>query len=143
MPRNTTGRALADGYIDFFEPDVFVEAEPGLAKELGIVSERHFERRVVPLSEFILTRDSRAPDVAFGLNVFDVYKHRYDRELQFVRRHKPTFADFKKAPASHAFFELVFGVLPSEKELAYVREAYVDAFECGFRSIVNARIGAS
>lgn len=129
LPRSTSGRTLADGYIDFFEPDVFVEAEPGLAEEVGIVSGRHFDRRVVPLSEFVVKRDTRGPDFAFGLNVFDVYKHRYDRELQFVRKHTPTFAAFEKADSTHAFFELVFGVLPSQKDIAYVRDAYVDAFE--------------
>lgn len=129
LPRNTTGRELADGYIDFFEPDVFVEAEPGLAQELGIASERHFERRVVPFSDFIVERGTRAPDFAFGLNVFDVYQHRYDRETQFVRKHKPIFAAFKKAHSTHGFFELVFGVLPSHKDIAYVRKGYIDAFE--------------
>lgn len=129
LPRNTTGRALSDGYVDFFEPDVFLEAEPGLANELGIRSDQGLERRVVPFAEFIVTRDARSPDFAFGLNVFDVYKHRYDRELQFVRRHKPTFAAFEKAHSSHAFFETVFGVFPSQKNIAYVREAYFDAFE--------------
>lgn len=129
LPRNTSGHDLADGYIDFFEPDVFVEAEPGLAQELGIVSERHLERRVVPLSEFILKRETRAPDFAFGLNIFDVYQHRYDHELQFVRRHSPTFAAFEKAHSNHAFFELVFGVLPTQKDIAYIGKGYIDAFQ--------------
>jgi hypothetical protein len=36
--RGITGKGLADSYIRFFEPDVYVEAEAGLAKEVGITS---------------------------------------------------------------------------------------------------------
>jgi len=44
-----TGAALTDGYLRFFEPDVFVETEEGLAEKVGIKSDpiRIGERRVV------------------------------------------------------------------------------------------------
>jgi hypothetical protein len=46
--KEVTGKGLADAYIRFFEPDVFVEAEAGLAKEVGIVpSKRSISDRVV------------------------------------------------------------------------------------------------
>ena len=47
------GLAIAKGYIDFFEPDVFVESKHGLAEEagLGALLEKHtFNEHVVPLS---------------------------------------------------------------------------------------------
>src|SRR5713226_5118577 len=34
--RDPTGEELAKGYVDFFEPDVFVESEPGLASLAGV-----------------------------------------------------------------------------------------------------------
>lgn len=129
LPRHATGRVLADGYIHFFEPDVFVEAEPGLGEELGIATERHFDRRVVPLSEFVVKRETRVPDFAFGMNVFDVYQHRYEREFQFERRHKPRYAALQKAHPTHAFFDVTVGVHPSQNDVAYVRKGYIDAFD--------------
>jgi hypothetical protein len=129
LPRNTTGRDLADGYIRFFEPDVFVEAEEGLADELGIESGSRFDARVLPLSALVVTSETRGPDFAFGLNAFDVYQHLYERELQFVSRRKRQMAVFEKSDPSHPFFDVVFGVFPAQRSLAYIRKGYIDAFE--------------
>ena len=49
-----TAKGLADAYIRFFEPDVFVETEKGLAQEAGIIDTKQFMReRVVSLEEFM------------------------------------------------------------------------------------------
>jgi hypothetical protein len=42
--REITATGLAEAYIRFFEPDVFVETEPGLAKETGVADEKRFLR---------------------------------------------------------------------------------------------------
>jgi hypothetical protein len=128
LPRNTTGRDLADGYIRFFEPDVFVEAEEGLADELGIEPGSQLAARVLPLSALV-TSETRGTDFAFGLNAFDVYKHLYERELQFVPKRKRQMAVFEKSDPGRPFFDVVFGVFPAQRALAYIRDAYIDAFE--------------
>ena len=52
--KEITGRGLADAYIRFFEPDVFVEAEVGLAKEAGISDAKRFHsERAIPLTQFV------------------------------------------------------------------------------------------
>jgi hypothetical protein len=63
---------LAKGYVDFFEPDVFVEAQQGLAASVGItVSDLGFgDPRVVSLDTFCETGNRHGSDVPFGTNGF-------------------------------------------------------------------------
>src|ERR1700733_918077 len=79
---NPTGAELAKGYIKFFEPDVFVESEPGLAALAGVGDEilTYGKPRVVPLDAFF--ESENRPKIPFGLNIFDIYKDRYEREFQ-------------------------------------------------------------
>src|ERR1039458_2706898 len=83
-------RDLAGGYVDFFEPDVFVEAQPGLAAGAGIaVADLDYDHpRVVALDKFFDARDEWNSDVPFGTDVFYVYKGLYEREFKFVPRHE-------------------------------------------------------
>jgi hypothetical protein len=81
-----SGLRLARGYLDFFEPDVFVEAESGLAAQVGLADTEIDigHSRVMPLDAFFgphRDRDSRMP---FGVNIFDLYKDLYEREFKFV-----------------------------------------------------------
>jgi hypothetical protein len=48
------GIHLAKGYVDFFEPDIFAESEPGLAQKIGLQpTEIDFGlSRIVPLAAF-------------------------------------------------------------------------------------------
>ena len=126
-----TGAALTDGYLRFFEPDVFVETEEGLAEKVGIKSDpiRIGERRVVKLEEFVQLDEVRRPDFAYGLNIFELYRYLYDRELQFVPRYDRRFAVFASLPQQDAFIEAVFGAFPEREDLAYIRQAYLDAFD--------------
>lgn len=133
--RDTTGevagRGLADAYLRFFEPDVFVEAEEGLAREVGLPSDQAslHRRRVVSLADFVDLDAPRRADFAHGLNIFDLYRHRYERELQFVPRHNRRYVVFNHADRVHPFFEAAFGVFPQDEALAYIRTGYSDAFE--------------
>lgn len=58
--RRTTGKDVARGYIEFFEPDAFIEAEAGLAAEVGL---EHLQRkyvshsRVIPLDALLRKRE--------------------------------------------------------------------------------------
>src|SRR5262245_3999856 len=58
----TKGLAVAQGYVRFFEPDVYVEAEAGLLEEVGLSALRAqhgIRQEVVTLAEFISARDHR------------------------------------------------------------------------------------
>ena len=127
-----SGAALTDGYLRFFEPDVFVETEEGLAETAGIKSDpiRIRDRRIIKLEEFVQLDEVRRPDFAYGLNIFELYSYLYNRELQFVPRHDRRFAVFAPLlPRQDAFVEAVFGVFPGREDLAYIRQAYLDAFD--------------
>jgi len=79
---------IAKGYIDFFEPDVFVEAHDGLAQEIGLtVSDLDFGRpRLLPLDAFFTKGGPYDPDIPLGTNMFHLYKDLYEREFKFVPR---------------------------------------------------------
>jgi hypothetical protein len=118
---------LADAYVRFFEPDVFVEAEPGLAKEAGITDGKRFRlERIVSLKQFVRSDGRRRSDFAAGLSAFDIYKDLYEREFKFASRHPPKTAIFADATP---FFEAVFGDFPRTKELSYLKKAFVDVCE--------------
>lgn len=114
-----SARGLADAYIRFFEPDVFIEAEPGLAAEAGIQTGSGFlgSSRVVPLDKFVTAHDRRRPDFFFGLNIFELYRHLYDRELQFVSRRKRHFAAIGRSQDGNLFAEAALGVFPRDARL--------------------------
>jgi hypothetical protein len=110
---------------------VFVEAEEGLAKSAGIKDDPIGigSGRVIKLEEFVQLDEVRRPDFAYDLNIFELYRYLYDRELQFVPRHDRRCAIFEHSARQDAFVDAVFGVFPQRDELAYIRQAYLDAFD--------------
>jgi hypothetical protein len=127
--RNPTGLELARGYIDFFQPDVFVEAEPGLATKAQIekIELDIREPRVVSLDSFAQA-GSRQIELAFGLNIFDLYQQLYDREFKFIARHDQRVALFDRGSPADSFVDAAFGQLPESGPLAPLAQAYIDAF---------------
>ena len=122
---------LARGYIEFFEPDVFVEARPGLAAQLGLSwPDLDFGHpRMVSLDSYF-TKDDHFPfSLPFGTDIFDIYKAMYEREFKFVSRHERRVALFEADPTASAFTEAAFGGFPSEGPLESLASAYVDAFD--------------
>jgi hypothetical protein len=127
-----TGGDVADGYLRFFEPDVFVEATKGLAAELGLKEEaRYLQHRLVELDDFINQHNHSPGQPTFGLNVFDLYRHLYEREFRFVSRHEQPMAFFETSARSsdNAFTEACFGMFPAEDGLQYIQQGYLDAFD--------------
>ena len=63
---------LAQGYINFFEPDVFVEAKEGLAEAIQLPrSKLDFDRpRIVSLDAFFAADEQRRSGVPFGTGIF-------------------------------------------------------------------------
>ncbi len=126
-----SGRELAMGYIRFFEPDVFVETERGLAKAIGIQGDTQSEYlpRVIPLDEFIEIRDARNPEFAFGLSILNIYREIYRTEYQFVRRQSRFIGIFQGRSSHGAFLDATFGGLPRLEILSHFKTSYDIAFE--------------
>ena len=122
---------IAKGYIDFFEPDVFVEAQEGLAKEIDLtVGDLDFGRpRLLPLDAFFTKGGPYDPDIPLGTNIFHLYKDLYEREFKFVPRRERRVALMAAENESAAFVECFFGGFPTAGPLASLAQAYQDAFD--------------
>lgn len=118
-----TTTQIINGYLDFFEPDLLVEAEPGLADGLGFDKER-----VLQLSDILTREDDRKS--GHGLSVLDLYRDLYFKEFQFVQRRGHNIVDVTAdRPSFESFAACVFGAFPSEEGLDYFGKAFADAFE--------------
>jgi hypothetical protein len=126
---NLSGATLADGYIKFFEPDVFVECESGLAAKVGLENAKigFLKPRVVPLNLFFEESQTEGPKIPFGLSMFDVYEALYDREFKFLPRHDNRVGLFETGTPDDPFIEAVFGGFPREGFLSQIQQAYIEA----------------
>jgi len=117
-------REIINGYLNFFEPDFFVEAEKGLAQKLDLP-----EEIVIGLNQFRLDESAPGYKEIRGLSTYGIYRDLYQKEYRFVRRHehktilaKPGNVKFR------AFSACVFGCFPEKKALEYLARGYRDAF---------------
>lgn len=121
----TTARDTARGYLWFFEPDVLVEMEPGIAQRLGI------DLGAIRVMEegdlFDHDRRRQLPDVTAGLSILDAYDDLYRREYQFVKR-KPRRA-LVFSENAHPMVDAWLGGFPSDIQLSPFRDIYRDTFD--------------
>jgi hypothetical protein len=127
---NTTSVELIAGYLRFFEPDVFVESEPGLAALAKVenLALDFGQPRVVPLTAFFEASARREGTIPFGLNIADVYRNLFEREFKFVSRHERRVVLFEKGTPDDTFIEAAFGGFPEDGFLPPLNRVYVDAF---------------
>lgn len=123
------GLAVAKGYINFFEPDVFVESEHGLLEEVGLGALRDtIDPLVVALEQFLTPQNHRDwSEPAFGLNIVDVFRHLYETEHRFQSRNNRRSV-LVKPERSSGVVEAVFGAFPRQRDAAYIAKAYSDVF---------------
>lgn len=125
------GLAVAKGYINFFEPDVFVESKDGLLEEAGLAALREKHSicpHVVTLERFLAAQDHRDwSEPAFGLNIVDIFRHLYETEHRFQSRSDRTSVLIKPERRS-GLVEAVFGVFPRQRDTAYISKSYKDVF---------------
>jgi len=125
------GLAIAKGYINFFEPDVFVESKDGLLEEAGLGALREKHRiypHVVTLEKFLAPQDHRDwSEPAFGLNIMDVFRHLYETEHRFQSRSNRASVLIKPERSS-GLVEAVFGVFPRQRDTDYISKSYKDVF---------------
>ena len=127
-----TGAEVARGYVNFFEPDVYVEAEPHLLKKIGldaIYSESLLDKRVFPLKEFLTCEMHRDySELAAGLGIVDALKHVYETKLRFKQREEHSAILVKPSHGS-TIAEAMFGVFPTDRPSMYIAQAYSDVFK--------------
>ncbi len=125
-----SGLQLAQRYIRFFEPDVFVDATKGFSTQLGYGDDKvdMLHPRVVPISDFVSKEELARIEFLFGLNVFDIFRHLYIKEFQFARRNHSKFALLEEKGTHSSFFDAVCGQFPVDDELDYIKTGYVDTF---------------
>ncbi|CAE6765229.1 hypothetical protein [Paraburkholderia nemoris] len=113
---------IINGYLDSFEPDFLVEAEPGLADGLGFNKDR-----VMQLASLLSQERERYGGQ--GLDVFDLYRDLYKKEFQFVRRNEHDIVDVvPQEEAFKAFCTSLFGGFPEEEGFKYFAAGFTDAF---------------
>jgi hypothetical protein len=126
------GLDVAMGYVRFFEPDVYVEAESGLLEDAGVgaLREEHtMEPLVVALGDLLAARDHRDwADFSVGLGMNDVLGHLYKTEQRFSLR-DPTEAVLVKPGRSGCAAEAMYGVFPAQKDASYFIENYRSVFQ--------------
>jgi hypothetical protein len=126
------GPAIAKGYVRFFEPDVYVEAEAGLLEEAGLAALREqyaLHPQVITLKELFQPEGGRKwSEPKFGLSILDVLGHIYKTEQQFVHRDKRESV-LVKPERGNALTESVFGVYPPSSDVTYIQEAYTDVYK--------------
>lgn len=125
------GVNIAKGYINFYEPDVYVEAEHGLLEEVGLgaLREKHtLEPCIISLDDFLKPQDSKDwSEPFFGLNIIDVYQNLYDTEHRFKLKHERAAILVKEENGS-GLAQAIFGVYPKLKDTAYIKKSFVDVF---------------
>jgi hypothetical protein len=124
------GYEVAKGYVGFFEPDVYVEAEKGLLEKAGLGAFRKdnsFRGRVTTLRNFMTKEYQGVNDPFFGQNVFDIFKDTYEKERRFVMRdeHQAIVASGN----GDVFAELCIGVYPRGNGTKYLAQAYGDVYK--------------
>jgi len=123
--------AVGRGYIEFFEPDVFVESEKGLLEELGLGSLRgkhEIYPSAISLEDFLKPeRSEDYAEPAFGLTIVDVLRDLYEKEQRFQEK-KPRRALLVSSERGSAVTEAIFGVFPTQKHSDYFSRWYDQVF---------------
>ena len=125
------GIAIGKGYIDFFEPDVFVESESGLAEKVGLsalLDRRVNDPCVLSLKDFLAPKEPKEwAEPAFGLSIFNVFRHLYETEQRFEPRDS-RMAAYVLPQRGNGVVEAIFGAYPQQENATYFVDGYTDAF---------------
>jgi hypothetical protein len=118
-----SARAVANGYLDAFEPDYVVCMADSLADGLSVPKEHVLREKDV------LDPDEDEP-TSYGVDVAELYQSLYREEFQFQRRHSvevilPQCRDGQMALLVRA----CFGEFPPDESLKYLLRVYCDAFD--------------
>jgi hypothetical protein len=126
FPGDATGLEIARGYIQFFEPDAFIEAQPGLLEKAGLGSLRGYisRERVLTLDEVLAPEPHRDwAELHLGLPITNCLEHSYRTEQRFQLRDQSSAIKIASPPAS-GLAEAMFGVYPDIAGSEYFSQNY-------------------
>ena len=127
-----SGMETALGYVDFYEPEAFVEARKELLERAGLsalIRGHRTDRRVVPLDELAMYQShSNRWELEIGLGITNALRHIYQSEQRFTLR-DPRPAYSVRSHRGTSLVEAVFGSYPSDRPFQYIREAYEEVFQ--------------
>lgn len=124
-------REVTRGYIRYFEPDAYVEAEDGLLEAAGLEAFRRkhaIGTRVLSLNGLMTKEYNRDwAEPKFGLSIVDAMRDIYTRELRFEMKQSQS-AILVKPQTGSLLTEAVFGCYPGGKLVDYFRASYRSVF---------------
>lgn len=122
------GYEIAKGYIRFFEPDVYVEAEVGLLEKVGLAGLRPeipIESQIIDLKQFMTKEYQGVNEPFFGQSILDLLQNTYDNERRFkLREEHPAIFTHSKS----VFAEACIGVYPNGDQFKYLSNAFQSVF---------------
>lgn len=122
--RFANSKQIINGYLDFFEPDFLVEAEPGIAANLGFENDR-----ILSLDSLLIKAGDKQRK-GYGLSVIDIYNHLYDTDYKFIHRTPHDLVDIRADDSSlECFAACTFGSFPTSAGLTYFHRVYKGAFD--------------
>lgn len=125
-------KTVTRGYVEFYEPDAFVEAEEGLLEEAGLAgycTNDALETRAVSLKDFAPLQEKQAwPEPVLGLSIRDALQDIYDDEQRFQLRHQRPAVSVDAQKGS-LLTEAVFGCYPRGRLVDRARQDFVDVFD--------------
>ncbi|MGP5565445.1 hypothetical protein [Vreelandella alkaliphila] len=126
--KSPSGKKIVGGYVKFFEPDIYVEAEVGLLEKagLGILRGNNFDKNSISLEQFFEQEHRGVFEPYFGQSAFDIINDTYLDERRFqLRDPHPAIYTNKK---NDVFAELCLGVFPELKNLKHIKAIYHDVY---------------
>lgn len=126
-----SAREVTRGYIRYFEPDAYVEAEDGLLEAAGLEAFRRkhaIGTRVLSLNGLMAKEHNRDwAEPKFGLSIVDAMRDIYTRELRFeMKQSQPAL--LVEPQKGSLLTEAVFGCYPTGKLVDYFRANYRSVF---------------
>ncbi|MER8506355.1 MULTISPECIES: hypothetical protein [unclassified Mesorhizobium] len=123
---------MARGYVQFFEPEVFVEAQEGLAEAIGLAAlrnDRLARTSVIGLDALLRKREDRNwSELSMGLSIVDPLAEIYETERRFRLRDARPAVAVPVDPTS-ALVEAVFGDYPADEASDYFAKSYANVFK--------------
>jgi len=119
--RHPSASSILKGYLDSFDPDYVV------AKDRKMLSDSLFDKERILLFEEVLTSKADSP-ISYGVDVTDLYRHLYDKDFKFERRHPIKVFIPKPSKETALLSACYFGDFPSLKEMRYVKKNYSHCF---------------
>lgn len=114
----------------FFEPDIIVEAEPGLAGAIGYgaLSNSGLEAQLISLDELHSEKwTGHRTELYVGQSVVDIYRADYEARHQFVLREDIPALLFEEDSLA-SLVEAVFGAFPKEEDASYFKNLYENSY---------------